>query len=83
MKVLWVAAGILFLVLALFDSDMRVMLIGGTVGLGLIIGSHILIEKYFKSDPMKSASGLQLVVQIGSVIAILGLMFGVVLPALK
>lgn len=83
MKALWVAAGILFLVLVLFDSDMRVMLVGGTVGLGLIIGSQILIEKSFKSDPMKSASGLQLVVQVGSLVAILGLMFGVVLPALK
>lgn len=83
MKIFWTIGGLLLLVVLLFDSDMRVMIVGGTVGLGLLGGSLILLEKIFQQDPMKQASAFQLAVQILVTVAVIAFTFGIVVPAVK
>lgn len=83
MRLFWSIGGLILLIVLLFDSDMRVMAIGGVVGLGLLVGSQVLIEKIFKQDPMKQASTFQLLVQILATVAVVAFTFGVVIPAVK
>lgn len=78
-----VVSTILILMIILIGGDMRVLIIGAPIGVGLIVGLGIISEKIFKRSPYENASGGELAFILIGIALILIFVFGVLYPALS
>jgi hypothetical protein len=78
-----VISAVLIILVILVSGEMRVMLIGGSIGLGLIVGLGIASEKIFKRSPYENASGGELAFILIGLALVLIFVFGVLYPALS